>query len=377
MDRSGRFIIGDLSDRNIKIYSADGRRAATFGSRGQGPGEFQYLMDSGVVGDRIFGYDYPGNRLAYFAEDGTVTETVSLWQSRPLRPQPYSIIATDEKHLLFAAFPEGETHLLRITGLDGAMVNEFHPLDAKWSNPQTLWQGIFLPDHIWHQADALDGLIFSGMWGGKTLHVFDYDGTFQGSGPVDAIEPLVSLPELLKRNNGRIRDTDGVSIQNGNRVIRRVVATQGATVTVHVAPFNTKVGADPLDGGTLIVLRWDGQALSEIGRLQSEWGLLGRDADGHALVMRYATQDTYDVGRVMWGDSSARLEGIDEGGFADSTDVPLAFRLVGCWTASAKSLLGGRVLPSGLVDGVEMRRHSTQMGRCRRIRYSSSARHGA
>lgn len=295
VDRSGRFIIGDSSDRNIKIYSADGSRVATFGRAGQGPGEFQYLLDSGVIGDRIFGYDAPTSRLTYFAEDGTVMETVPLEL-----PQPNSIVATDENHLLFVAFPEGEINLLRIAGPDGATLNEFFPNEAKWMTPSWLWQ------HIWLQADALDGLIFAGMWGGKNLHVFDYDGTFQGSGPVDAIEPLISLPELVERNNGQLLDADGVSIQNGNRVVMRVVATQGATVTVQVAPVNTEVGADLLDGGTLIVLRWDDGVLSEIGRLQSEWGLLGRDEDGHALVMRYATSDAYDVGRVVWGDSLAR-----------------------------------------------------------------------
>lgn len=306
VDRLGRFIIADHSDRSIKIYSADGRRVDTFGRAGGGPGEFEYLQDAGVVGDRIFGYDAPSNRLAYFAEDGKILETVTLVRGGIEEPQAYSITALDKNRFLFATSPQKDAHLLRITGLDGAAVKAFLPLDAMWTDPPTLWNGIFLPDHIWHQADAFDGLIFSGMWGGNTLHVFDYDGTLQGSGVVDVIEPLISLPELLERNNGRIRDANNVSIQNGNRVIRRVVATEYATVTVQVAPFNTVTGADPLDGGTLIVLRWHDGALSEIGRLQSEWGLFGRDADGHALVMRYATQDKYDLGRVMWGDSPAR-----------------------------------------------------------------------
>lgn len=249
-------------------------------------------MDSGVIGDHIFGYDGPLSRLTYFAEDGAVTETVPLGQ-----PQPNSIVATDEDHYLFASFPEGENNLLQIAGLDGEIFNEFFPLDPQWRNPPTLRQ------HIWFLADALDGLIFAAMWGGKTLHVFDYDGAFQGSGPVDSIDPLISLPELVERNNGQVLDADGISIQNGNRVVMRVVATRDATVTVHVAPFDTEVGADLLEGGTLIVLRWHDGAMSEIGRLQAEWGLLGRDADGHALVMRYATEDTYDVGRVILRDS--------------------------------------------------------------------------
>lgn len=303
VDRLGRFIIADHSDASIKIYSADGRRVDTFGRRGRGPGEFQFLMDAGVVGDRIFGYDAM-NRLAYFAEDGTVTETVPLHQGEHAQPAPYSITALDENRLLFATFPEKGANLLRITAMDGTTINEFFPLDAEWTQPPSLWQDIFLPNHIWHQADAFGGLIFSGMWGGETLHVFDYDGTLLGSGPADAIEPLISFRELLERSNGRILDADGISIRHGNRVIRRVVATEGSTVTVHVAP--TVTGADPLEGGTLIVLRWDDGELSEIGRLQSEWGLLGRDADGHALVMRYATQDTYDLGRVVWSDSPAR-----------------------------------------------------------------------
>lgn len=300
VDGLGRFVIGDLSDRNIKIYSTDGRRVATFGTRGQGPGEFQYLMDSGVVGNRIFGYDYPGNRLNWFADDGTVLETTPLSQGPGGLFQPYSIVAADDHRFMFAQAPREGTNLLRISELDGAPVREFFPLDAKWTTPRAVWQGVFLPDHVWHQADALDGLIFSGMWGDDTLHVFDYNGTLLGTGPVDTTDPLISLPELLSNNNGRIRDPDGISIQNGNRVIRRIVATEGATVTVHVAPFNTVTGADPLDGGTLIVLRWADGELREIGRMESEWGLLGRDATGRALVMRYATQDSYAIGRVTW-----------------------------------------------------------------------------
>jgi hypothetical protein len=295
VDRSGRFIIGDYSDRDIKVYSAAGTRVATFGGAGQGPGEFAFLLDSGVVGDRIFGYDAPASRLTYFSEDGSVTDSLLLE-----RPHPFSIVAADDNHLLFAASPEGEINLLRITGLDGTTLEEFFPLDARWRNPPTLRR------HIWFLADALDGLIFASMWGGKTLHVFDYDGAFQGSGPVDATEKLISLPELVEQNNGQVLDADGVSIQNGNRVVMRVVATTGGTVTVQVAPFDTEVGADLLEGGTLIVSRWADGVLSEIGRLQSEWGLLGRDADGNALVMRYATPDKYDVGRVMWRHSQPR-----------------------------------------------------------------------
>jgi hypothetical protein len=306
MDRLGRFVIGDLSDRSIKIYSADGRRVDTFGRSGRGPGEFQYLMDVGVVGDRVFGYDYPSNQLAYFAEDGTLTGTVPLAREGFEKPQAYSITAISGDRFLIATAPQKGAQLLRITGPNGATVREFLPLDARWTSPQALWEGVFLPDHIWHQADAFGGLIFSGMWGGESLYVHNYSGVLQGSGPVDAAEPLVSLPELLARNNGRIRDAAGISIQNGNRVLRRVVATEAGTVTVHVAPFNTVSGADPLEGGTLIVLRWQEGALREIGRLQSEWGLLGRDSDGRALVMRYATKDRYDIGRVRWGDTSDR-----------------------------------------------------------------------
>jgi hypothetical protein len=306
MDRLGRFIIGDHSDRSIKIYSTDGRRVDTFGRTGKGPGEFEYLMDAGVVGDRIFGYDYPSNQLAFFAEDGKLAQTVSLAEGVLGQPQPYSITLLDKNHFLFAAAPRKGVNLLRIAGLDGKTVKEFFPLDGQWTNPRKLWEGIYLGDHIWHQVDAFDGLIFSGIWGGTNLHVFDYNGTLQGIGPVDTIKPLISLPELLEKNNGKIRNVSGVSIQNGNRVIRRVVATKGATVAVFVAPFNTVTGADPLDGGTLIMLRWHDGALSEIGRLESTWSLLGRDADGHALVLRYATQDRYDLGRVMWGDSLAR-----------------------------------------------------------------------
>lgn len=81
----GRMLIADREAKNIKILAPDGSLVDTLGGPGEGPGEFQSLMNVQVArGDFLYAYDFRRSRLTVFAPDApyTVARTVSIPRDR-------------------------------------------------------------------------------------------------------------------------------------------------------------------------------------------------------------------------------------------------------------------------------------------------------
>jgi hypothetical protein len=76
MAEDGRIFVGDMGDRQVVVFSAEGEYLYRIGRRGQGPGEFQRVTFVDVDGDVLWVTD--GYRNHAFELDGTFIETFAL-----------------------------------------------------------------------------------------------------------------------------------------------------------------------------------------------------------------------------------------------------------------------------------------------------------
>src|SRR5262245_13246567 len=74
----GRIGITQPQENKAFLYSEDGKRLATFGRTGSGPGEFRGLAIAGWVGDKIWISDGQLRRISIFTADGKHEATRSL-----------------------------------------------------------------------------------------------------------------------------------------------------------------------------------------------------------------------------------------------------------------------------------------------------------
>lgn len=293
-DAEGRYFVSDRSDKNVKVYGPDGRRALTVGRPGRGPGEFAALLTAQVYGDSMVAYDFEGARLSVFTRHGRFTRAISL--SR-LPFIPFSVrVVDDSLFLAIAAMPGGERGAaLALLRPNGAVVSSFFTLRRYLgTNPQVL-------QYVGIMADGAHGVVFAGVAGGDSVWAFNYHGKRLGSAPVDPVQPLVTTRRLVEQNGGQARRADGGWVVDGQRSLMQMVALDSASVAMQVSVFSAQFGVDLLDGGTIVVAAVDpGGPMHTIARRDLDGGLLGRSRAGAPLVMRYAgpEQDTYRIAEL-------------------------------------------------------------------------------
>jgi len=72
----GRLMVAELGDEPLRIFSSDGTFLNWVGRVGQGPGEFTYAVDAGVIdGDTLWLYDARTRDLELYTPDGTSVRT--------------------------------------------------------------------------------------------------------------------------------------------------------------------------------------------------------------------------------------------------------------------------------------------------------------
>jgi hypothetical protein len=128
VDGDQGFIVGDLIESQIRIYSRSGRLRNHFGRRGSGPGEFDGIsaalrLESGAIA----AVDTDG-KIGIFSEDGELQST----QQTPLVPV-YSAVVLDAEHLALAGRLEGksDTDLVHIWSIpERRIVESFFPVPA-------------------------------------------------------------------------------------------------------------------------------------------------------------------------------------------------------------------------------------------------------
>jgi hypothetical protein len=295
VDPAGRFVITDISDKNLKLYDAHGARVLTVGRAGHGPGEFSGLIAGQAFRDSLIGYDIDGARVSVFTPDGRYTRSYTVG-ARGLGI-PFYVRAVDDSLLLLISSPVGHHHddLVRLARGDGSPIRSFFNQRRYFDDQRDLIQrtGVL--------ADAAGGVVFTTLVGGDSVWAFDYAGRRLGSAPVDPVQPLVTVRTLLARNGGKLRRGDGHSVVDGARNVIGLVALDSATVALQVAAYDAVRGTDPVEGGTMIVASLGPNgALRTIARQEVAGALLGRDRQGNALLLRYAggDEDHYEVARM-------------------------------------------------------------------------------
>ena len=292
VDRSGRFVISDRSDKDVKVYGRDGRRTLTVGRGGHGPGEFTYLITAQPYGDSLLAYDVAMGRVSIFTAGGRYVRSFTMPP-----PNPFWVRVVDDSLFLSIAALPGDTrgNLLRLFRPDGTTVSSFFNQSRYLGRDPQLLQNVGVI------ADGGRGVVFAAMGGVDSVWAFDYRGRRLGSAPVDPVRPLITTKDLLARNHGRPRRPDGTHVKHGNRTVFEIVALDSGSVAMQVAPYDAKRGIDPLDGGTLIVTALAGGGrMRTIARTEMVGGLLGRDRAGSALLLRYAGADgdRYEILRM-------------------------------------------------------------------------------
>lgn len=71
----GQIVVLDALDPHVRIFGPDGRHVASFGSKGQGPGEFQRPVGPMVTDSTISVFDQAQRRMVSFTVDGKHVET--------------------------------------------------------------------------------------------------------------------------------------------------------------------------------------------------------------------------------------------------------------------------------------------------------------
>ncbi len=78
VDDQGRIIIMDGKDLKVKVFGADGSFIRSFGTKGQGPGEFQSVLEMFLKNGVISVFDFGNNRVSRFSVEGRHIEDVDL-----------------------------------------------------------------------------------------------------------------------------------------------------------------------------------------------------------------------------------------------------------------------------------------------------------
>jgi hypothetical protein len=291
---NGRFIVSDNSDKDVKVYGSDGRRVATFGRAGRGPGEFAALLTAQAYGDSVVAYDFEALRLTVFSPDGRYARAISLGH---LPFAPWSVRVVDDSLFLAAAAAPGSIGrpLLALVRPNGERVSTFFdPEKFIGRSPEVIQQTFVL-------ADGAHGVVFVGLAGGDSIWAYDYHGKSLGSSLLDPVDPVPTTRSLIENNRGRMRRADGSYVVDGQRTLFSVVALDSGSVAMQVSRRDAMRGTDLLEGGTLIVAAIQPKrGPTIVARAVLTGGLLGADRSGAPLVLRYASadQDRYFITRL-------------------------------------------------------------------------------
>ena len=97
---TGAVVVANMGTSQVRVYDRSGRLARSIGRKGQGPGEFQFLQEVGVIrGDTVVTYDVGLGRITIFTPAGKVARTV---QVQPLGNGvlPQAVGFTDDGRML-------------------------------------------------------------------------------------------------------------------------------------------------------------------------------------------------------------------------------------------------------------------------------------
>ena len=296
----GKVVVGDASDRALKVFGADGVQLSLVGGPGAGPGQFAVLNAAGVLGDSMFGWDPRANRLTVFDPAGRYVRAFPLQQ--PGSPRFARVRVMDDTLLVASGWVLGahDRPLVEVFDRNGnrvgqvaKMVEVFTPADPHLV-PHT---GVF--------ADGREGVVFTTVHGLDTIMAHSVSGRLLGAGRVELTghEPVLDLRRLLRQNRGTLQRPDSSWVQDGHYAALGLMALSGDLVAVQFARLNFTEGTDVLaDGGPLVVLRLhpDG-SFHAVGQIEAPGAMLGRNAEGHPMLLHWsgAELERLDLYRLL------------------------------------------------------------------------------
>ena len=296
----GRVVVGDASDRALKVFGADGQQAPLIGGPGVGPGRFAVLNASGMLGDSAFGWDPHANRVTVFDPRGRYARSFALQQ--PGSPTFARVRVMDDTLLVASGWVTGahDQPLVEVFDRTGRRVGQL----ARMAEVFTPENPHLIP-HVGVFADGREGVVFTTLFGMDTLIAERVDGRVVGAGRVrlEQHEPVLDLRRLLKQNRGTLQRPDGTWVQDGHYGALGLVALSRDMVAVQYAKLNFEENTDVLsDGGPVVVLRLlpDG-TFRKVGQVDAPGALLGRDAAGHPMLLQWsgAELERLDLYRLL------------------------------------------------------------------------------
>jgi hypothetical protein len=175
-DSGGGFLIADLSETEIRRYTANGQLLDRFGGAGLGPGEFEALAAADRAGDRIYAADR-GGRIWAFHPDGRPDTLVYV----PLSPI-YDMQTINDSTMLLTGrlLNDPESRLIHIWDRKrNAILNSFFPVPPHDRELDDAYR------YAGHPTASIRGdQIVANFALSDTLYFFSLDGREQGKLPL-------------------------------------------------------------------------------------------------------------------------------------------------------------------------------------------------
>jgi hypothetical protein len=287
----GSFVIPDRSDRDIKVYSADGTRVRRVGRPGPGPGEFSAITSGGVFRDSIYGFDVVAERLYVFGPDGRVARSLRVPAGT------WSVDAVDDSlFLVTRAVSPARRNSLVLMQPDGTLASSFFdPSGIVAGNPEFVQFASVV-------ADARDGYVFVNVFGTDSLYVFDYRGRQLHKAAVDAASPIADFRRLASANGGRLRRQGGGWVVDEAEVVIALAALPEGKALLHIARYDDRTGVDRVEGGRYVMIAASRRRPPRvIAKTTTAAGLMGRDRQGNPIFLGYTPEDpdSYLVSRMI------------------------------------------------------------------------------
>jgi hypothetical protein len=220
----GRIVVPQRQDGQLLFFDANGRKLGTFGRKGAGPGEFNFLDGTmGWRGDTLWVYDFNnGRRLTFVSKGLRLVRSQSVAAAAPFDPNA----PKDPKHIALANVQIDYSYA------DGTMLlrSAFGPMDSALRSPtdyryvvvnaagDVLREVLRLPeDHAW-------------------IVVRDARGNFVGGGRIPF---SASIPSAISSDGMRVGflSTTSVSGAKGSYSVT-VVRVSGDTAFSRAYSYN-------------------------------------------------------------------------------------------------------------------------------------------
>lgn len=284
----GRILVGDESDRDIKVYDPAGRRIGTLGRRGEGPNEFRTMGGIALKGEIVIALDNSRQILNRFAaSDLAPLEQISITVSG----MPLSLVSGNGAELLLAKFPAGVSggDLIAVLDTSGATRGGILDLSGYFKGDPWVIQRA-LP-----MAAASAGLTFAAagvaepavvVHGGDHRVLTTIPLSLRGPSGVTSIQSARTLRGTMTAQE--VAALPGGDVIHEKKFLYSMAPLPDSAVALVFRAFDVILGVDPVEPGDLVILRKcrEGWRLSNAVPVP---GLLaGAGQSGSLLVIGYA-----------------------------------------------------------------------------------------